>query len=595
MNTAIWLGAAAGTIYAGVCVCGGALLCRAVARWTPVPLCAAEWLAVRFAFGHLLLGSVWTLVALGGWFDAGLVFVACLAVVGAAITVTAGSIQKAVQTVRIPRRPLSRVEVFVAIGAVLILVRAIYPPTNDDALRAYLLTPRVVAETHRLFFQPYNTFVIWPLLAEMNTAATLLLSNETAATVFDAWVAIAFLAALWALSGRAGLSLVGAGVAGLVMASSSAFVNLVGAGKVDIAGAMYGILAVCFALPGGSVATPWFVGLSLGAAVAVKYSNLLLLPGILAVLRRRGCLSIRALAPIGAAMLIVLAPQLWKNALLTGNPVAPFLGTVFGTADRYWSISLAGDTGAPADFSWVHRVIWPFVLTFGGHTGMLGLVSPLLLGLLPLGVRLGVPDARQKSLVVAAAAILGGWFLVSAWGLLYPRFLFVPLALLGVVAGGLAEVALRTVRLRNAVRVALGACLVMAFFDLRSVVHSVRYGLGAISRADVYERHEMARDWYAIAETLNREGGADRAYLEMPYPYFLKLSVLTQSQTAAERQRALESCQERDRVIAGGRFRWLVQPTEEFRWLVSLRPGCPLPEGFALVNRTRMTVVAREQ
>lgn len=596
MNGAVWFGAAVATLYAVVCVCAGALACRALGRRVPPSGPGPEWTVLRFGLGHLLLGSLWTVVALLGAFELRIVLGVCLSLSLASGLVFAGSVGAQVggAVERSGGRPSTRA-LLIAAGAALLLMRSMYPPVNDDALRAYLLTPRVVAETQTLAFQPFNTFVVWPLLTEMNTAATLLLANETAATVFDAWVALALLAALVALSRRAGLGGFGTGVAVLAMVSTSAFLNLLGASKVDIAGSMHGVLAACFALAGGGLpAAPGLAGLFLGAAMAVKYSNLLLVPGIVALLWWSGPgRSIRVLLIAGSAAALSLAPQLVKNTWLVGNPVAPFLGKMFGTADTYWAISLAGDIGGPADFSWVHRLIWPLVLTFGGHTGMLGLVSPLLLALLPLTLRLGLPEPGQRALAWSAAAVLGAWFLVSPWGLLFPRFLFMPIALLGVVVGGVAEAARRVPGLRPALGAGLVLSLLLTLLDLRSVRYSARYALGGMSRAEVYERHESARHWYALARTLNEEASLkDRAYLEMPYQYFLRLDLVIGSQRAEERQRALRSCAERDQVVKEGGFRWLVQPTEEFRWLVSLVPGCPLPPGFEIVERSPVSVLA---
>lgn len=591
MNSSAWLGASAGTMYAGVCVCAGALICRAFGPRLPESGPGPEWLALRFALGHLLLGTAWTGVALAGMFEGHLVLLVCLLLVAGAGLVLLRSTPRFAWP---PERP-SPATLLITTGAALLLLRSMYPPVNDDALRAYLLTPRVIAETQRLTFQPFNTFVVWPLLAEMNTAATLLLANETAATVFDAWIALALLAALVSLAKRAAVGEFGALVALLAMVSSSAFLNLVGAAKVDIAGSMYGVLAACFALSGGGLAAaPWLSGLLLGSAIAVKYSNLLLAPGVVALLWwNAGGRPLRGLLSAGLASALALAPQLIKNAWLVGNPIAPFLGGVFGTADRYWAISLAGDIGGPADFSWFYRLVWPLVLTFGGHTGMLGLVSPLILALLPLGLRVGIPH-HQRGLLTAATLVLGAWFLVSPWGLLFPRFLFTPMALLAVVSGGIAEAARPAPALRVALRIGLCLSLLLTVLDLRSVRHSARYAFSLMSRAEVYERHDSARHWYALAQSLDRQAALnDRAYLEMPYSYFLRLDLLMRSQTADERQQALRSCEERDRVLSEGKFRWVVQPTEEFRWLVSLVPGCPLPPAFRIVSQSPRSILAR--
>jgi hypothetical protein len=560
----------------------------------PAPLNHTLGIVVRFALGHLVFGSLWTLLALAGGFDVPVVATICIAVTlsGAASAVLSIRDLKALGAGML--RP-GRASILVASYAALILIRSLYPPTNDDALRGYLVTARVVAETHVLAFQPFNTFAVWPLLAEMNTAATLLLGNETAATVFDAWVGLALLAGVAALAERAGLERHGVATALLAMASSSSFLGLVGTCKVDIAGSMYGVLAACFALKGpGLVSAPWLSGLFFGSAVAVKYSNVFLVPGLVAMIwPAGGGIPIRSLLAMGSAALLSLGPQLFKNFSLTGNPVAPFLGGLFGTAHLYWSASLAGDIGGPADFSIIHRLAWPFVLTFGGHTGMLGTVSPLLLGLVPFLLRFSMTDPRQRRLALAAAAIFGAWFLLYPWGLIFPRFHFTPIAFLAIVAGAMAQRVLLEPGLRRGMQVAAALCLSASLFELRSAMYALQYVRGVLSRSEVYERHENAMHWYAVAESLNRDVAAPhRVFLEMPYGYFLRLGLLTGSQTARERQQATESCEARDDVIRNGGFRWLVQPTRDFRWLIAPSPFCPIPARFQIVNQTRVSVLA---
>ena len=598
MTGSIASGALLGTLYGIACVGAGAALAAILRRLMPSDESMPLRIATRFAMGHLVLGSLWTLVALGGRFDVALV--AVVVALGAASAVWLAVLSArggAAKEERDPRAPgWSRTALlFCALGAALVLLRSLAPPLNDDALRGYLVTARVVAETHELAFQPFNPFVIWPLLAEMNGAATLLLGNETAATIFDAWVALALLTAVAALSARAGLPPRGAWVAVLCLVSSSAFLGLVGAFKVDIAGALYGILAAVFCLQGRAVfPVPWLAGLFFGSSVAVKVSNLFLLPGLALLLwPRDAALPRRALAVFGLAGGLALAPQLLKNLSLVANPVAPFLGSWFGTADSYWTASLGGDIGGPADLTWVHRFLWPVILTYGGHTGMLGTVSPLLLGLLPFALRLGLPESGPRRLALAAFAILGAWFLVFPWGLIFPRFLFTPVALLSVAAGAIAERMWEAGPFRSVVRAAIGLCLAMAVFDLRSTAYSLQYAAGVRSRAETYARQENARPWFGVAELLNRDvSGAERAFLEMPYGYFLRLDILQGSQTAGERQRAVASCEARARVLREGGFTHLVQPTEEFQWLVAPSPACPLPPGFRVVQRTPSSIVA---
>src|SRR5262249_11652216 len=154
------------------------------------------------------------------------------------------------------------------------------PTRNDDALKSYLVMARIIAEEGRVSFQASNPpmYGLFPLQVEMHWAALLRAGGgDIAVTVFDAIGAAGTLGAVAALAG----ALTADGrlrvLAPALLASTPAFVTVIGAGKVDAAGAAYGILAfAALAAFGAGARSALLSGLCLGWALASRYTDVVL-------------------------------------------------------------------------------------------------------------------------------------------------------------------------------------------------------------------------------------------------------------------------------------------------------------------------------
>jgi hypothetical protein len=480
-------------------------------------------------------------------------------------------------------------------------MRALIPPKMDDPLQIYLVTPKVVAATGRLIFQPLNHHVVYPLLNEMNLAALLTTSNETAATTFDCFIGMNFLLAIMALACETGVGTTGILLAPFVVLTGTSFTNLFGSCKVDISVAHYAAMAMLFAFRSrhGRLGDVALAGLFSGAAFAVKYTAAILVPGVALILftalpPRAGSGRPRLLrdatfaAALGACLMAL--PQMIKNMILVGNPVAPFFSGLFGTSTEYWAKLFAAEYSASGIYRLSGLDLWafPFILTFASRPNMLGTISPLFIGLLPALAWIGFQNARQKILAVAALLMGFTWMLIYP-RIITPRFVFPALIALAVVAAGLGERLLTRRIVRPAMLLCLAGLSALVLLDMRTALYGVRYASGLTSRSAFYLDGGRQENYYATATFLHDSVlPGTRVFLDRPeYTYFLDTDILLRSQTREEMERASEGCAVRDAVILNGGFSWLVVPSD--------RPVCQDPEGFELAFRSGPLVVLRSE
>jgi hypothetical protein len=434
-------------------------------------------------------------------------------------------------------------------------IMALGPPSVADALWVYLPSAKVIAFSHTLALQPFNSphNGLYPLQVDLHWAALFTIANETAVQVWDYVCALSFLSGIgllaWSLTSHHRVAL----LAMLMMFSTPGFYELMGGVKADNAAAQYGVAAclwLCF-LPTLGRRAVICAGLCAGWAVASRYTNVILLPALMVfvvmlmahaqghALSFRACrepkrlwvshLLVGALA-VGAAV----APMLIKNWLLVGCPLTPHIGC----QDTYW----AGIYRSPRqNLSVVDLLFYPFVWTFASREDMLGNISPLFLGFLPFFflaypayplVRATLPAG------IAGLVSLAIWLLIEPL-ILFTRWLLIPLALFTIpLSAALVSLAPElhfTRASRWFVKSAIGVILLFLVFQSRAVVHAVRY----IAGIDQRDARYASEPYYDVATWLNThiQPGQRVALNEYGgYYYFLDAEVLLDSESAEELQ-----------------------------------------------------------
>jgi 4-amino-4-deoxy-L-arabinose transferase-like glycosyltransferase len=300
-----------------------------------------------------------------------------------------------------------------AVYALLALVVTCAPVSSADALYYHAAAPELFEQEHRIVELPWSWHSYQPYSVEMLVLDGFLLWDS---------VQGAFAALLLGLGGL--LAVVGAGtrlggrrvglLAGAVFFAQPLMLWLATSTFVEPG------LAFAVALAGwnlvrygqtGRVESLALAGLFAGAAAGMKYVGaagaVVLVAGAVVWFRRR--LARRHLLALALPALAVAVPWYVKNAILTGNPVYPFL---FGGANEEAvraaraSFEEYGHGRSPSDL-----VLLPYRLLADADEFDRGeFASPLFLLFAPLALLL--PTARRAAALVLAASVvyLLAWF-----------------------------------------------------------------------------------------------------------------------------------------------------------------------------------------
>lgn len=530
------------------------------------------WLA--FVVGQGVVSAVWLALALAGMFFAELVWAFCGAgwlVAGALAVSRRGQLGGALKAGRaLLVTLLSGRSWYPWLGLALALIlalaglMALLPSGVDDALRWYLVLPRTVAQQHKLELLPYLTpyYGLHPLQIEMHWAALFALANETAVTVWDFFCAASALVGIGILARTLTQSRRVAAVAVLVMLSSPGFFYLIGGGKPDNAAAQYGIAAFVLLAVWRELGRRAMVvaGFCVGWSLASRYTNVFLLPALIlfpliAAKRQAGARSglalrlwARDLLLCASAVALTWTPMFFKNWWLLGCPFAP----AYGCQNSAWS----GVPWAKASIAVYNKqglsltdlLSYPVIWTFGYRPEMLGNISPLFVGLVPL-----LWLYRREPVVrIGWAAGWAGLLSVIVWWLMinglfpYTRWVLVPLGLFAICLST-AVIAAEQDRVphpagRWLVRVGFLTTIGFLLFQSRGTVYAIRYAVGVDNRAGAYQ----SKPGYDVASWLNNNlrVGQRVAFAGWNgYAYFVRPEHLSHSESAAEFERLWNLCQ----------------------------------------------------
>lgn len=521
-----------------------------------------------FVVGQGILGLVWLVVALTGKFYPSVVWtISLLALAWGLFVLRKKMAQKAFAVFQCFRRDLFsafkgswyRWLSGLILGVVVMKGMSALAPTDiDDALMWYLVSPLSIAASHVLALQPYLSphNGLYPLQVEMHWAALFEMGNETAVLVWDYLCAVSVLVGLgglaWKVSGQARVGL----VAVLLLLSTEGFFHVMGGGKADISGAQYGVAAVWSLLLFPRIGRLAFIlgGAFLGWSIASRYTNIILAPamyfGVFGVIKSNESFSlsirqwmvrwseiIQPVFILGLAALVTTVPMLVKNWFLVGCPFAPLVGC----RGTFWAESFHVSSLGRANLSSLDLLLYPFIWTFGERPDMLGGISPLYLGLVPL---LLLPSIRKAltshvSLMGVMAVIsFVTWMLIGP-RILFTRFLLLPLVLMAVPLATAFVETVRNVHGSRWVPVVMKSSLVIMcawlVFDARSMVYGLRY----VANADGRESRYAGKIGYDEAQWLNNHvNNGDRIGIAgwEGSRLFLRVEHLLNSESADERQ-----------------------------------------------------------
>jgi hypothetical protein len=440
-NAAFWTALIA---YTFACTGAGLLVLRLLGGERPSESVESPsgFFAVAFLLGLGLLGQLWLLLALAGRMTNAVVYILTGLLAAAAVVLARPHLRVVRRTLRDTFKALLNERL--GIGLLLLMVLAwiiatfasLGRPFSGDSLALHMMVAKATAASgalERLWFQPGNEF--YGALGEMTYAALMKLGNDDAAQM-STWIAmLASAAVLLGICERAGLGLRGRIFALTALSTSTAVLNWIGEGKVDLIatslalGSLYWLmprpggvpvryyaLIIAGLLAGFAITTKLILGICFGTAAAVLLAwnealqLALAMRGGFSMLRTPVIRLVSTGLVFGAAVLLGLLPQFIKNGLLLGHPFAPISLT-----ENYASWLVEERWYDAATVAHIRR-LYPFVLTFGEYFAQYGQLSVLVLAFAPLCLYLRRPQSFWASpLTAISIAAFSAIFMWATW------------------------------------------------------------------------------------------------------------------------------------------------------------------------------------
>ena len=450
------------------------------------------------------------------------------------------------------RPPTRALVILVAVTLLLILIRALSPPTAWDSLVYHLTGPKLYHEAGRIHHDIDLAYLGFPKAGSMIYLLGLQLAGPGLAQLLHltffglilvltpglvrqaapgrGWLSIAILVAVPSAALLAGWAYV-EWIAAFGALASYTLIRASDSGRVDRAL----ILAAFFA----------------ALALNSKYTTIWIVFGLSLVVLLRGR-SFRRWAAFLFGIAIFAVPFLLSNLLLTGNPVYPFFfeGVFWDSHRAFWysrvgtGLDLSKLITAPWDAS-----IWGLEGGYyEGHANYGATVGPLLLALIPLVTLRLLLDrsARQGSVrdlvVITAAAYLGWiWQLSFSILLVQSRLLFPALPFFAALAVVGFDTVGRVGRWGVSVRFVLGGLVAfvlaltatsMIFDTMQADYLSVTFG-AETERA--YLERRLGYHYEAMQEINSLDEGSTVRFLWEPRSYYCLKAVICEPDALLDR------------------------------------------------------------
>ena len=240
--------------------------------------------------------------------------------------------------------------------------------------------------------------------------------------------------------------------------------------------------------------------------------------------------SIRQMALVGTVIILCLVPHFAKTLSWTGNPVAPFGGSLFGSTGAYLN---PVDHSDAQTMSLADVPALPYLLFFSDSVRWPGPFPLLLLIGLPALAFVRVPLTRRVALF--AALLVGIWITARGDQWLVARFLLIPTALLLVVAAaGVSRLSERSAVFRTAATcVMFGLIVYSGIWQNRDWRRSWNYILGYEDRAAWNDRVAPGRAYGALQD-VSKLLGPERRFLLDASLYYIPHEKLVYIRTERE-------------------------------------------------------------
>lgn len=402
-----------------------------------------------------------------------------------------------------------------AITFAAILPFVLAPDVSTDSLEYHLLIPRLYLEHGGITFVPLFVESNYPNLLEYLFIGALQLGDDLTAKSFHFLCGLLVLGVIARLVQR--IQPEAPGVLGAALFFSMPVVALTsGWAWNDLTFTLFVLLALLHLMDGRLL----LAGTLFGLATWTKYTFVLIVIALAVVLVRglvKRWWSTRQVVAFVVPVLLISAIWMTKNAVLTGNPVYPFLNSLFQSphwdpaADRFFRGTLTRFEFT--EWSWWTYLAAPFLMTLKPrvmdvHTG------PLLLLLLPLAFVKGGGRAAEI-LRTYAIGITMGWLLIHTEARSLLSLFACLSALYASVIPRLSRFASRAVAVLIPAGTAL--TLIVLLVSTNVVTDPARYFLGLETREEYVERADPNQAAYRWLNANPRVGGVLLVGLHDPY------------------------------------------------------------------------------
>ena len=456
---------------------------------------------------------------------------------------------QAVRTVSFKTVPLALLSTGVF---ALMLIRALTPSTEGDALSGYLVTAQWFAE-NGIRYCPYNArYSLMPTAIEQVWALVYRAGGDLAVKCFDWHMGLALFALIYQVS-RTYASHILSWCAGMTLLVTPALsVDVWTTGKIDMPSTLIGLAAIAVALDERAIVnvrTRVLLASALfGVACATKYTIWIFAPGFLAALLHAHWRSWHLVATSLGTVTLAVLPHLIRNTLWTGNPIAPFGQSLFPTVNVF--LSHQSDA---VRLSTAQLLALPYTLFFNWEPPRYPGPAPLiLLGGLAAWILIKAPRPRIPH-GAAAALMTAVWIAVRREEWLVTRFLLIPQGLFLMASAASLQ---RSRLLRPiAIGVTIATIVYSGLWTKRHYRSGVPFLTGRMTREDFYRPYSNRP--YAVANRLVRDlGPGERLFMPIltgliPYERWGSLS--TEADAAAFA--SIKDPAEKAAFLDSGRYR----------------------------------------
>lgn len=415
-----------------------------------------------------------------------------------------------------------------------------------DSVTEYFSNAKYIAtsqQTNLLF--PLRGFAVSALHSSILFSAIIQLFGDQAARMLS-WVnGLVILAAGWEIGKAVGLSARARLYFLTLMLTSTAFIDLLGDGKVELISTAPIAVALWWmvdSLQNPSRGRFLLIGALLGFAIIARPYNIFLVPvftilhylfQVFPVFQKEGFFAaLRFARPVLWMFPTLLAMgmfHLWQNHLWLGSPIAPLAyARELDTGDWQWQFD-------PASLNSL-RLLYPLTVTFMNTPQSLGNISPLFIGILPFlllrktRAHFHLP-AALRSLLFPAVITLVLWITLF-FTVVEIRYVFFLWMLFFLFGAQVIETAFDTLGKGYQAILRAALALLLAFILVRALVIS----LAAYSPIDAKgQAHCYNIPFCTFLHPLNESAAqGERVFVLNAYRYYLRPDLFACSSQAQE-------------------------------------------------------------